>query len=256
MDVFEVLSSRRCCMSVCPHDTARSVYGWFFLNAYLQPRLGIRLGFEPEENFLTERAAVLDGGYDLVYANPYSAALFARDQGFVPVARPVGICDETYLVARSDWVPPTDGRRLRVASATDQLIVHHLGLTLLPDLGLTPAAADYVFTGNHLAAAKAVIDGAADLGFVFNETWGGLSGYSRSELRVLSRTTQNVAFHCFLVGPSFSDRLGDVRTLLTSMVADPEATDVLSELGFPQGFQPVLAGELAALDDLVPDAAR
>jgi phosphonate transport system substrate-binding protein len=254
MDVFEVLSSRRCRMSVCPHDTARSVYGWFFLNSYLQPRLGIRLGFEAQENFLVERAEVLSGGYDLVYANPYSAALFARERGFVPVARPVGVSDETYLVARPDWKPPTDGRGLRVASATDQLIVHRLGLDLLPGIGLSEDAVELVFAGSHLAAAKSVIDGQADLGFVFNETWTGMSEYSRSELRVLGRTTQGTAFHCFMVGGSCVDRLDEVRTVLTSMASDPEATEILAELGFGAGLRAVSVEEFAALSDLVPVA--
>jgi len=243
-------------MSVCPHDTAKSVYGWFFLNSYLQPRLGIRLGFEPQESFLAERADVLGGGYDLVYANPYSAVVFSREQGFVPVARPVGIVDETFLVARPDVAPPADGRRLRISSATDQLVVHRLGLTLLSRIGLREDAVDFVYTGNHLAAAKAVIDGQADLGFVFNETWNGMSEYSRTELRVLTRTAQNLAFHCFMVGPAFADRLDDIRTVLTSMSADPEGTDILAELGFRAGLQPALPAELKALEGLIPLATR
>jgi len=252
MDIFDVLATPLRRMSVCPHDTARNVYGWFFLNSYLQSALGVRLHFEAREDFLAERNTVLAGGYDLVYANPYSAVLFARRQGFLPVARPVGIHDETYLVARQDWTAPEPGRTVTVASATDRLIVHTLGVTLLPGLGLDAATIDYRFTGNHLAAAKAVMDGDAELGFVFNETWEGMAPYSRSALQILARTDRRLASHCFMVGPQFQDRAEDLGAVLTSMTTRPEAAEVLRELNFPAGMERMGLAELNALSALVP----
>jgi phosphonate transport system substrate-binding protein len=254
MDVFEVLSSQLRRMSVCPHDTARNVYGWFFLNSYLQPRLGCRLRLELLENFLAERESVLAGGYDLVYANPYSAVLYARQAGFVPIARPTGIHDETYLVARPDWSPPAPGRPVTIASATDKLIVHALGVTLLPEAGVDGAAVDYRFTGTHPAAAKAVMDGTAELGFVFNETWHGLSDYTRSTLRVLARTDGRRASHCFLVGPGFAQGADDVRAVLTGMAGDTEGAGILQELSFPHGIEAVGKADLDGLAELVPRA--
>ena len=50
-------------LSVCPHDTAKNLAGWFLLNTYLQRRLGITMRFEPSENFNAEREQVLAGGY-------------------------------------------------------------------------------------------------------------------------------------------------------------------------------------------------
>jgi phosphonate transport system substrate-binding protein len=252
VDVLDVLSTQLRRMSVCPHDTARNVYGWFFLNSYLQSRLGCRLRFEPQDNFLTERQTVLTDDYDLVYANPYSAVLFTRARGFLPVARPVGVHDETYLVSRPDWTPPPPGHPITIASATDQLIVHALGAGLLPALGISHTQVTYHFTGNHAAAAKAVMDGAADLGYVFNETWHGLSDYTRSHLHIQRQTDQAVAFHAFLVGPHFRDRAADVTTVLTAMTTDPDATEILHELNFPHGIEPVATTDLDALSALVP----
>ena len=252
MDVLDVLSTPLRRMSVCPHDTARNVYGWFFLNSYLQSRLGCRLRFEPQDNFLTERETVLTGDYDLVYANPYSAVLFTRTRGFTPVARPVGVHDETYLVSRPGWTPPEPDHPVKIASATDKLIVHALGAGLLPTLGLHESQIQYQFTGNHAAAAKAVMDGATDLGFVFNETWHGLSAYTHSNLQIQRQTDQAVAFHCFLVGPQFRDRAGDVTAVLTAMTTDPDATEILRELNFPHGLEPVATTDLDALSALVP----
>jgi phosphonate transport system substrate-binding protein len=252
VDVLDVLSTPLRRMSVCPHDTARNVYGWFFLNSYLQSRLGCRLRFEPQDNFLTERHSVLTDDYDLVYANPYSAVLFTRARGFLPVARPIGVHDETYLVSRPDWTPPPPDHHVTIASATDQLIVHALGAGLLPTLGLNDSQITYHFTGNHAAAAKAVIDGVSDLGYVFNETWHGLSPYTRSHLQIQQQTDQAIAFHCFLVGPHFHDRANDVTTILTAMTTDPDATEILHELNFPHGLEPTTPTDLDALSTLVP----
>lgn len=254
MDVFGVLSTQLQQMSVCPHDTARNVYGWFFLNSYLQSRLGCRLRFEPQESFLAERDAVLAGGYGLVYANPYSAVLFARRQGFVPIARPTGIYDETYLVSRPGWTLPGPDTVVTVASATDQLIVHTLGVSLLSELGLTESRVRFQFTGNHPAAAKAVMDGAADLGFVFNETWDGLSAYTRSNVQILKRPEPGLAFHCFMVGPPMRDRAEDVADVLIGMSGSADAVEILQELSFPRGIQPVAAADLDALSALIPTA--
>lgn len=252
MDVIDVLSTDLHQMSVCPHDTARNVYGWFFLNSYLQSRLAFRLRFEAKENFLVERDAVLAGGYDLVYANPYSAVLFARRMGFIPVARPTGINDETYLVSRPDWSPSGPGAVVTVASATDQLIVHALGVGLLAAIGLAESQVRFQYTGTHPAAAKAVMDGAADLGFVFNETWDGLSPYTRANLQILKQHDSGMAFHCFMLGPRLHDRADDVTALLTGMTTAADAVEILGELGFPKGIQPVGLADLNVLSELVP----
>ncbi|HNL22741.1 MAG TPA: PhnD/SsuA/transferrin family substrate-binding protein [Rhodocyclaceae bacterium] len=237
-------------MSVCPHDTAKNVHAWFLLNAYLQRRLAARIRFSPQDNFLQERESVLASEHHLVYANPYSAVIFGR-HGFVPVARPVGIFDETLVVAHSDTNPAMLPRRPRIASATDKLIIHNLGLALLPELGLDPAGVEFVFAGNHLAAAKAVVEGKAHLGFVFNETWNGLSKAIRSELKVLTESKEGCACHCFLVGPSWASRADEVRSLLCAMTRDPRGHAILVDLRFEQGFEHVPSGMLAYLANLM-----
>ena len=120
-------------LSVCPHDTAKNLLGWFTLNTYLQRKLGTGIHFEPQDNFLLERKAVLEQEHHVVvYANPYSALCFASDKGFVPVARPVNVVDETIVVARAGAEVPAAPR---IASATDKLIIHNLGLQVLARVG-------------------------------------------------------------------------------------------------------------------------
>lgn len=238
-------------LSVCPHDTAKNLAGWFLLNTYLQRKLGITMHFEPSDHFNIEREQVLAGGYQMVYANPYSAFQYHRQLGFVPVARPVGLFDETLLVARAGTPPdPQADAGLTIASATDRLIVHFLGLTVLHDLGWPLPKMRYEFVGNHLKAVQAVVAGKADAGFVFNETWLGLAEKTRSGLQVLGQTHAQQAYHCFCVGPELVDRLSDIQAVLCEMRQDPAGARVLDDLRF-QAFEPLDAGALTRLAALV-----
>jgi phosphonate transport system substrate-binding protein len=239
------MSTTRYRLSVSPHDTAKNLAGWFLINTYLQRKLGLAMRFEPCDNFNVEREQVLAGGIHLVYANPFSALKYVHERGFVPVARPTGVYDETMLVARRGvGVPAT--RPLKVSSATDKLIVHFLGLTLLNKLQIPLADCTFQMAGNHLKAAQAVLGGQADVGFVFNETWHGLSASTRESLEIVTATESRMASHCFCVGPELAERIDEVREVLCGMGADPSGKKILDDLRF-SGFEPM---DTAALDTL------
>lgn len=234
-------------LSVCPHDTAKNLLGWFTLNTYLQRQLGVGISFQPEENFLVERQKVLDGDYHIAYANPASALCFARDKGFIPVARPSGIVDESIVVARTGE-PVPDGPR--IASATDKLIIHSLGMRALKTIGVDAGKATFSFVGNHLGAAKAVLRGEADLAFIYNETWAGMSETTRAGLQVLGASTGGQAFHCFMVAPTLSERHAEIQVVLCKMHLDPSGKRVLDDLQF-SALEPVARGAIERLGELV-----
>ncbi len=220
-------------LSVCPHDTAKNLLGWFTLNTYLQRKLGTGIHFDPQDNFLVERRTVLEQPHHVVvYANPYSALCFSRDKGFVPVAR------------AGAEVPAAP----RIASATDKLIIHNLGLQVLERLGIDAAAAEFKYVGNHLNAAKAVLQGEADLGFVFNETWAGMNATTRSELQVIGESHDGHAFHCFMVAPEWADKREAIQQILCGMHLDPSGQKVLDDLKF-KGFEPIG-------DEIIPVLSR
>lgn len=223
--------SKRHLLSVCPHDTAKNLFGWFVLNTYLQRLLGEGIHFEPADTFIKEREAVLAGDFHIVYANPYSALLFAERKGFVPVARVAGLYDETVLVARKGESLPATGE-VTIASATDKLIVHPLGRTLLPGVKLDEERVRYHYVGTHPKAAQAVLKGEAHAGFVFNETWRGLSASTRAELQVLAETRDGTAFHCFCIGPAWADRAQQIQDVLVGMNTDPKGLSILADLSF------------------------
>jgi phosphonate transport system substrate-binding protein len=224
--------------SVCPHDTAKNQLGWFTLNTYLQRQLSARIHFEPQDDFLKERDRVLATPHQLVYANPYSAAVFARDRGFVCVARPIGLFDECLVVAKPEFDAAAAARPVKLASATDKLIVHPLGVGLLKGLGFADADLDFMFVGNHMNAVKAALDGRASLAFVFNETWQGASALTRTALKVVAESQAQEAFHCFMVAPDWADRIPAIQSILCSMQDDAKGKAILDDLNL-RGFETV-----------------
>lgn len=232
--------------SVCPHDTTKNLAGWMLVNTYLQQRLDTAIHFEPYENFEHERKTVLDGNYNLVYANPFSAGIFREKLGFIPIARPTGVFDETIVVARAgEGIPKRSP--IKIASATNKLIVHTLGLTVLKELNIPVSQCEFEFVGKHLLAAQAVINEKADLGFVFNETWTSLNETSHKMLEVVGQTKSGHAYHCFCVSPAWADKCAQLQSILCGMKDDPKGKRVLDELGF-SGFEPV---EENGLDSLI-----
>lgn len=233
-------------ISVCPHDTAKNQLAWFTFNSWLQRKLGVRLHFEPQSSFLAERQCVLDDPrYRLVYANPFSAVKFREQLGFIPVARPANIFDETFLVKRAGVTLP-DHRPWRIASATDKLIIHTLGLMLLKELGVGEEGREFVFVGTHVAAANAVLHDKADVGFVYNETWHGLNESTRVQFEVIKASETRLAYHCFCLSPVWRERYAQIRETLSRMQDDESGRRILAELKFER-FEPL---EENALEDL------
>lgn len=237
-------------LSVCPHDTAKNLAGWYFLNTYLQRKLGCNIRFNPQDNFIVEREAVLAGGYHLAYANPYSALEFSDKAGFTPVARPIDVFDETLLVVRKG-TKLAELTRPKVSTATKGLIVHALGCDLLQKQEIDPAGCEFIIAGNHLKATQAVIRGEADIGMVFNETWNGINATTRESLEVVSESREGHAFHCFCVSPEWADRKDVVEEVLVGMKQDhPKGARILEDLKF-KGFEPVPDDTIARLRDIV-----
>ncbi|MBI5033426.1 MAG: PhnD/SsuA/transferrin family substrate-binding protein [Chloroflexi bacterium] len=239
-------------LSVCPHDTAKNLFGWFLLNTYLQRKTGCALHFEPCHTFIEERGNVLSNAYHLVYTNPYSALIFNAELGFIPIAKPIGVFDETVMIARRDADLPSG--RIKIATATDMLIVYDLGLAVLEQQNILREQCDFTFVGTHLRTVQVVADGEFDLGFVFSETWHGLTESTRQQLRVVAESSSQLAYHCFCVAPEWLDRREQLREILCGMQNDAHGKPILDDLHI-QGFEALPMNALDSLRALVEKMA-
>jgi len=238
--------------SVCPHDTAKNLYAWFLLNTYLQRKLDCAIHFEPCGSFIEERGNVLGGDYQLVYTNPFSALLFNDELNFTPIAKPIGIFDETVLVARQGTELPAG--QIRIAAATDLLIVYDLGLALLEQQNILRERCQFTFVGTHLKTVQEVVLGRQDLGFVFNETWQGLTESTRQQLRVVAESSSHQSYHCFCVAPEWLEKREKLQQILCDMQKDPHGKPILDDLHLT-GFEALPVNALDSLRALVRKTA-
>ncbi len=236
-------------LSVCPHDTAKHVVEWFQFNTYLQRKLDCAIHFEPRDSFILEQTAVLSGGHQIVYANPLSACTYIQELEFIPVARPIGLYDETILVGRAGVGIP-EKRPLAIASASGEIITHTLGLSLLDRLKVAHEDCAFSFVDTHLKSIHAVLRGQADLAFVFNDTWHSLSEGARKELEVIAETDEQLAFHCFLIAPEWAERKDAIQAILVGMQDDPKGQAILASLDIP-GFEPLSEDAMDTLQTLM-----
>ena len=79
--------------TVSPDFTPDHLSGWFIFNTWLQRALSEAFHLELYDDFLSQREAIQADQIDLIYANPYDAAMLVRDKGFTPLVKPVGHSD-------------------------------------------------------------------------------------------------------------------------------------------------------------------
>jgi phosphonate transport system substrate-binding protein len=236
-------------LSVCPHDTAEHVADWFQFNTYLQRRLNCTIHFEPRDSFILEQTAVLSGGFHITYANPLSACTYIKELGFIPVARPVNLYDETVLVGRRGCGIP-EKRPLTVRSASGELINHALGLSLLDRLKVPHGDCRFDYVDTHLKSLHGILKGEADLAFVFNDTWNNISAGARKELEAIAQTDDQIAFHCVLIAPEWAHRKEEIQDLLVNMKTDSKGKLILVSLDL-EGFEPLTEDAMDTLQTLM-----
>ena len=242
--------SETCKLSVCPHDTAKRAAEWFQFNAYLQQKLGCALQFRPEDDFLTERSNVLGGGFQIVYANPLSAWTFQQRLGFIPVAKAAGVYDEVVLVARTGVAGIPAERPLRVATASDEYLIHILGLKLLDRLHIAREDCVFLRQDSWMKTVHCLLRGEADLGFIFNDAWQTMATSTRKQLEALAESADHLAFHCFCIAPEWADRKASLQAALLAMNTDPKGQAILDALQFG-AIESLDANALEPLRDLL-----
>lgn len=241
--------------TVDPNYSGKNLPGWYLMNTYLQRRLGLPLRFTPFSTFDEARAAVMAGDFDLVYANPFDAVQYIQRLGFQSLAKPAEHFDEVLLASNADG-----GLRdyadlpaeIRVASASDKTLIHMVGLFLLDKAEIDRARLRFEYTGSYQGVIKALIQGKADVGFVFNEVYDAASDVIRRRLHAIDRSEDAFAFHSFCISPRLGEHAEAIRSLLLGMQTDEAGARLLEDIGF-KGFEAVSQEEIECLSTLAEE---
>ncbi|MDM8528849.1 PhnD/SsuA/transferrin family substrate-binding protein [Anaerolineales bacterium HSG24] len=216
---------------VCPHDTAKNPERWFFLTQYLSTILDAHVSFENYLDF-AEFHANLDKA-DIVYANPQDCVKLNSEFGFIPIFRPAGMFDEVVLIMGED-VEATGIEALqgqKVAGVMDMLPTK-IGLSVLDKHGIKPA--EMVDNDSWLAVVNNIIQGKIEYGFVYKDTFDGLSPMSKEMVNLLYTSNEQLAFHCLAIGPRLIEKQAILKEKLAGMADDPQDKTILENLEIEQ----------------------
>jgi phosphonate transport system substrate-binding protein len=221
-------------MTVSPDFTPDHISGWYIFNTWLQRSLDARVHLELYDSFDQQRDAILSDQVDLIYANPFDAAMLVREKGFLPIVKPKRSADEAIIAVHVDN-PARQVEDLKAGMAI--AATNDPDVNLICDIMLEPAELNAHNTQRTIKnayplVAKALIKHQVDLGFFLLEAFNSLSNVTRKELRPLVTSQIQVVHHALLAGPRLAEKHHTLRDLFIGMEQDPKGADVLSTLGF------------------------
>ena len=206
-------------LTVSPDFSPEHIAGWYVFNTWLQRKLGVRIHLELYEDFAAQRKAIASDKVDLIYANPYDAAMLVREKGFVAIAAPQGRPDEVVIAVPAGSPAQTivdlqPGLRLAVTRDPD---VNLLGMILLESADLNRDNTTTEQVSTYVVLARALLQGKADCGFFLKDAFDDLSAPIRKQLRPLVASQISIVRHVMLVGPRCADLREPMRELLLGM---------------------------------------
>jgi phosphonate transport system substrate-binding protein len=246
------MSSAPHIFTVSPDFTPDHLSGWFIFNTWLQRVLSAHFHLELYDDFQSQREAIQRDQVDLIYANPYDAAMLVREKKFRPLARFAEKSDEALIAVRADSpyhtiedLPP--GIRL---ATTDDPDVHMMGMIMLEPADLNAANIETVQCDSYVLVAKELIKQTSQAGIFLSEAFNDLSKVIRKELRVLVNSQIQVVHHSLMSGPRIAQHHEPLLRELLAMQDCEKGRGVLQALGCA-GWQVVDDEEMEFMIDLM-----
>jgi phosphonate transport system substrate-binding protein len=220
--------------TVSPDFSPNHLSGWYIFNTWLQKQNSIAIHLEMYPSFQAQRQAIKEDKIDLIYANPYDAAMLMREKGFLPLVKAAGISDEA-VIAVSAASGITEVAHLlpdiKVAFTGDP-DVRMMGMMMLEAGDLDAGNIQTCVYDTYILIAKNLLQGHVDVGIFLAEAYDDLSTIVKSKLTVLVRSQISVIHHALMIGPNLADRKEDIQNLLVAMNNDEKGKGILKNLGF------------------------
>ena len=220
--------------TVSPDFTPEHLSGWYIFNTWLQKQTGIGIHLEMYGSFHSQRDAIAADKIDLIYANPFDAAMLVREKGFKPLVKQKNYSDEAIIAVNAENTV-TDVADLQPGlklAYTDDPDVHMIGMIMLEPADLDASNVEAVESDTYVLVAKHLLKGECEAGIFLAEAFDDLSGVIKKQLKVLVRSQISVIHHTLMVGPKLLEKQEEFRRLLVNMTADAKGKGVIESLGF------------------------
>lgn len=238
--------------TVSPDFTPDHLSGWFIFNTWIQKQLGEGFHLELYNDFESQRKAIEEGKVDLIFANPYDAAMLVREKGFSPLVKPASKSDEAIIAVNAES-PINSVEELQAGiklASTDDPDVHMMGMIMLEPADLDKTNIEMKSCDSYVLVAKELLRGESDVGFFLAEAFNDLSSMVRKQLKPLVSSQIQVVHHSLMIGPALAEKKELFRDALLSMNADDKGKGVLKSLGFAS-FEEMDEEEMEFMIDLV-----
>jgi phosphonate transport system substrate-binding protein len=242
--------------TVSPDFSPDHLSGWYIFNTWLQNQSDTAIHLEMYNNFQSQRDAIQSDKIDLIYANPFDAAMLVREKGFQPLVKAKGEADEAILAVSANSLVECvatleDGTKV---AATDDPDVKMMGMIMLEPGDLDAGNTTLIQSDSYVLVAKHLLKGEADVGIFLADAYDDLSNMIKKQLRVLVRSQIDVIHHSLMVGPKLIDKKDEIQKILVGMGSDEKGQGVLTSLGF-DSWEKVEQEEMEFMIDLMDTLA-
>lgn len=220
--------------TVSPDFTPDHLSGWYIFNTWLQKQTGEGIHLEMYDDFNSQREAIKDDKVDLIYANPFDAAMLVREKGFLPLVKADGAADEAIIAVNAgnkveDVAHLSPGVKV---AYTDDPDVKMMGMIMLEPGDLDANNIVPVISDTYVVVAKHLLKGEADVGIFLAEAYDDLSSVIKKQLRILVRSQISVIHHALMIGPNLQHKREEIQKMLLNMNNEDKGQGVLKSLGF------------------------
>ena len=220
-------------MTVSPDFSPKHIAGWYIFNTWLQIQLSQNIHLELYNSFDVQRKAIEQDEIDIIYANPFDAAMLVRDKGFKAIAKPHHKPDEAVIAvaSQSDIHKIEDLQVGTRIAKTDDPDVNMIGMIMLEPADLNAKNTSSTTVDTYVLVAKQIFQNKADVGFFLKEAYDDLSKFVKEQLRVLVSSQIHVITHTVLISPKAQTHQDDIQQLLVNMPNLPKGQGVLDSMG-------------------------
>ncbi len=238
--------------TVSPDFTPEHLSGWYIFNTWIQKQTDSAIHLEMYNDFHSQREAIQNDVIDLIYVNPFDAAMLVREKGFQPLVKASGESDEALIAVNAgNSVEDVSHLKLGVKVAyTDDPDVRMMGMIMLEPADLDAGRINSVLSDTYVVVAKHLLKNEADVGIFLAEAYDDLSSIIKKQLKVLVRSQIGVVHHSLMIGPRLLDKKEQFQKILIEMHEDEKGLGVLNSLGF-SGWEKVEDDEMEFMIDLM-----
>lgn len=221
-------------LTVSPDFTPKHIAGWYIFNTWLQQKMNHAVHLDLYDSFITQRKAISDDKIDLIYANPYDAAMLVREKGFSALVAPLNKADEAIIVCKKGTAIQAieDLKENTKVVTTDDPDVHLMGMMMLEPADLNADNTQIQQMNSYVLVAKQLLQDNADIGFFLKDAYYDLSNLIRDDLQVLISSEIQIIRHVLLAGPRLKEQHQQLKELFITMPEDPKGPNVLKAMGF------------------------